>query len=174
MRLKAFGLLGNLGLAKTDSASGGYRATGEAAASDLLRSGGSRTLDRPRLPGGHLQRDVFEEEQRLSFWMKDTCIVRSIGFMVSQGRLVDTQEMKLLNDGLPVYISAEAARCALGVNWGFFKERGSEVGDKVELPAWFSPGVPRVRLLGCSAMYRILRSSHRTMVGGIMRKRLAC
>lgn len=153
MTLKTFGLLGKSGFAKTNPASSGYRATGEAPASDPYRGRGEpRGRDRPRLPGGWPQRDVFEEEQRLSFWIKDTPIVLSIGFVASQGRIVDTQEMKLLDDELPDYISAEAARYALEVNWSFFEERGSEVGDKVELPAWFSPRVPRVRLLGCSAM----------------------
>jgi hypothetical protein len=42
--------------------------------------------------------------------------VRFIGFVASQWCLVDTQEMKLLDDELPDYISAEAARYALEVH----------------------------------------------------------
>jgi uncharacterized membrane protein (UPF0127 family) len=62
-------------------------------------------------------------------------LLPSIGFMASQGRLVDTQEMKLLDDELAAdYTPAESARYALEVNRGFFDERGVEVGDRAELP----------------------------------------
>jgi uncharacterized membrane protein (UPF0127 family) len=78
---------------------------------------------------------VFEEEQRLSFWMKDTHIPLSIAYIDSEGRIVDIQDMKPLDDELPDYTSSEPARYALEVNRGFFEERGVEVGDKVELAA---------------------------------------
>jgi uncharacterized protein len=77
---------------------------------------------------------VFEEEQKLSFWMKDTPIPLSIAFMDSEGRIVDIQDMKPLDDKLPNYTSAEPARYALEVNRGFFDERDVEVGDRAELP----------------------------------------
>jgi uncharacterized membrane protein (UPF0127 family) len=71
---------------------------------------------------------VFEEEQRLSFWMKDTRIPLSIAFMDSEGRIVDIQDMKPFDDELPEYVSAKPARYALEVNRGFFEERSVEVG----------------------------------------------
>lgn len=77
---------------------------------------------------------VFEEEQELSFWMKDTLIPLSIAYMDSEGRIVDIQDMKALDDDPPHYTSAEPARYALEVNKGFFQERGVEVGDRAELP----------------------------------------
>ena len=77
---------------------------------------------------------VFEEEQVLSFWMKDTLIPLSIAYMDSEGRIVDIQDMKALDDDPPHYTSAEPARYALEVNKGFFEERGVEVGDRAELP----------------------------------------
>jgi uncharacterized membrane protein (UPF0127 family) len=83
--------------------------------------------------GFRLQRDVFEEEQRLSFRMKDTRIVLSTASMDSQGHIVDTRQMKSLDD-LPNYTSAESARYTVEVNQGFFGELGIEVGDKAELP----------------------------------------
>jgi uncharacterized membrane protein (UPF0127 family) len=76
----------------------------------------------------------FEEEQELSFWMKDTLIPLSIAYMDSEGRIVDIQDMKALDDDPPHYASAEPARYALEVNKGFFEERGVEVGDRAELP----------------------------------------
>ncbi len=77
---------------------------------------------------------IFDEEQPLSFWMKNTLIPLSIAFMDSEGRIVDIQDMKPLDDDPPSYVSAEPARYALEVNQGFFEERGVKVGDRAELP----------------------------------------
>jgi uncharacterized membrane protein (UPF0127 family) len=77
---------------------------------------------------------VFDEEQQLSFWMRNTLIPLSIAFMDSKGRIVDIQDMKPLDDDPPHYVSAEPARYALEVNQGFFEERGVKVGDRADLP----------------------------------------
>ena len=77
---------------------------------------------------------VYPEERELSFWMKDTLIPLSIAFMDAEGRIVDIQDMKALDDRPPHYTSAEPARYALEVNEGFFDERGVEVGDRAGLP----------------------------------------
>jgi uncharacterized membrane protein (UPF0127 family) len=77
---------------------------------------------------------VYPEERELSFWMKDTLIPLSIAFMDAEGRIVDIQDMKALDDRPPHYTSAEPARYALEVNEGFFDERGVEVGDGARLP----------------------------------------
>ena len=77
---------------------------------------------------------VFPSEEDRSFWMKDTLIPLSIAYMDSEGRIVDIQDMKALDDDPPHYDSAEPARYALEVNKGFFDERGVEVGDSTELP----------------------------------------
>ena len=77
---------------------------------------------------------VYPDEEKRSFWMRDTLIPLSIAFMDSEGRIVDIQEMKALDDKPPHYVSAEPAQYALEVNKGFFEERGEEVGDRAELP----------------------------------------
>ena len=77
---------------------------------------------------------IFGEEEVRSFWMKNTLIPLSIAYMDSEGRIVDIQDMKPLDDELPHYASAEPARYALEVNQGFFEERGVEVGDRAALP----------------------------------------
>ncbi len=84
---------------------------------------------------------IFESEQRLSFWMKNTLIPLSIAFVDSEGRIVDIQDMKPVgleqtvpDAKLPHYVSTEPAQYALEVNQGFFEERGVEVGDRAELP----------------------------------------
>jgi uncharacterized membrane protein (UPF0127 family) len=77
---------------------------------------------------------VFPEEEVRSFWMRNTQIPLSIAYMDSEGRIVDIQDMKPLDDEEPHYVSAEPARYALEVNQGFFDERGVEVGDRARLP----------------------------------------
>jgi uncharacterized membrane protein (UPF0127 family) len=77
---------------------------------------------------------VFDQEQTLSFWMKNTLIPLSIAYIDSEERIVDIQDMQPLDDLPPQYVSAEPAQYALEVNQGFFEERGVTVGDMVELP----------------------------------------
>jgi uncharacterized membrane protein (UPF0127 family) len=75
---------------------------------------------------------VFDQEQPLSFWMKDTLIPLSIAYVAADGRIVDIQDMQPLDE--TPHPSAEPAQYALEVNQGFFEERGVAVGDAVELP----------------------------------------
>ena len=84
---------------------------------------------------------VYTDEEKRSFWMKNTFIPLSIAFMDSQGRIVDIQDMKPVGEEqsvpdakLPRYVSAEPAQYALEVNRGFFEEHGVKVGDKAKLP----------------------------------------
>ena len=77
---------------------------------------------------------IYDAEQKLSFWMKNTFIPLSIAFIDSEGRIVDIQDMKPLDDDPPHYVSAKPAQYALEVNQGFFEERGVKVGDRPELP----------------------------------------
>lgn len=83
---------------------------------------------------------VFEGEQTLSFWMRDTLIPLSIAYIDAEGRIVDIQDMQPLDDVPPHYVSAEPAQYALEVNQGFFEERGVVVGDTVELPVQSEQG----------------------------------
>ena len=91
-------------------------------------------MGRTALPEDRGMLFIFDEERELSFWMKDTLIPLSVAFMNSEGRIVDIQDMKPLDDDPPHYVSAEPARYALEVNRGFFEERGIKVGDSAELP----------------------------------------
>ena len=77
---------------------------------------------------------VYPDERELSFWMRNTLIPLSIAFMDSEGRIVDIQDMKPLDDTPPHYTSAEPAQYALEVNKGFLDGRGVEVGDTAALP----------------------------------------
>lgn len=91
-------------------------------------------MNRERLGDDRGMLFVFPDEQIRSFWMKNTLIPLSIAYIDSEGRIIDLQEMKALDDEPPHYVSAKPAQYALEVNQGFFDERGVEVGDRVELP----------------------------------------
>jgi uncharacterized protein len=77
---------------------------------------------------------VFQREQPLTFWMKNTRIPLSIAYIDSKGRITDILDMKPLDDKPPHYVSSEPVQYALEVNQGFFDERGVKVGDHAELP----------------------------------------
>ena len=75
---------------------------------------------------------VFNREQQLSFFMRNTLIPLSIAYIDGGGRIVDIQDMQPLDE--TPHPSTEPAKYALEVNRGFFVARGIHVGDKVELP----------------------------------------
>ena len=75
---------------------------------------------------------VFEQEQPLSFWMKNTLIPLSVAYIDSDGRIIDIQDMEPLDT--TSHPSAEPAQYALEVNQGFYEEHGIEVGDTAKLP----------------------------------------
>jgi uncharacterized membrane protein (UPF0127 family) len=76
---------------------------------------------------------VFDRELQLPFTMKNTLIPLSIAFIDAEGRIVDILDMQPLDETTP-YASAAPYQYALEVNQGFFRERGVEVGNFVELP----------------------------------------
>lgn len=79
---------------------------------------------------------VFEYEQALSFWMKNTFLDLSIGYFDKNKTLVDVQEMKamnsVMNGNLPSYPSAKPAMYALEMNKRWFAKNKVKVGAKFE------------------------------------------
>lgn len=85
---------------------------------------------------------VFDQEQTLPFYMKNTLIPLSIAYIDAGGSIVDIQDMQPLDE--TPHPSAAPAQYALEVNQGFFTEHSVEVGNKVELPRRSSSvGTPR-------------------------------
>lgn len=80
---------------------------------------------------------VFEQEQILSFWMKNTLIPLSIGFFNGKGELVDVKEMKPAESIVvahpPNYQSSVPASFALEMNQRWFEKNGIKTGAKLEL-----------------------------------------
>ena len=75
---------------------------------------------------------VFEQEQTVSFWMRDTPLPLSIAFIDARGVIVHVADMVPYSEA-PVP-SRYAVRYALEVNRGALARAGVEVGDVVELP----------------------------------------
>lgn len=73
---------------------------------------------------------VFENEQPLRFWMKNTYIPLSIAFIDEDGVITDILEMAPL-DTITRYESSRPARYALEANSGWFFARGIKPGDIV-------------------------------------------
>lgn len=74
---------------------------------------------------------VFENEEYLSFWMKNTYIPLSIAFISSGGRITEIRDMDPL-DLSPVR-SVYAVRYALEVPRGWFGRAGIRPGDRLIL-----------------------------------------
>lgn len=79
---------------------------------------------------------VYEKEERLSFWMKNTPLPLSIAFLDKGGRIVDIQDMVPFS--LRTHVSALPAQFALEVNQGWFQSNGISIGDTVSFPAGFN------------------------------------
>lgn len=74
---------------------------------------------------------VFEEEDYLSFWMKDTNIPLSIAFIDKNWNIVDIKNMKAFDEKST--ISTSKALYAVEANVGWFDQQHIKKGDKVYL-----------------------------------------
>ena len=72
---------------------------------------------------------VFETENKLRFWMKNTKIPLSIAFLNDNKEIVDIQQME--PQSLEGHVSARLAKYALEMNAGWFKHQGVGVGDRI-------------------------------------------
>jgi uncharacterized membrane protein (UPF0127 family) len=80
---------------------------------------------------------VFAKSQVLHFWMKNTLIPLSIGFIDSKGKLMQVLDMEPASPmdlQPPVYNSNKVCLYALEVNKGWFTKHKVKVGDKLKLP----------------------------------------
>ena len=92
-------------------------------------------MERASLPENAAMLFVYEKEEYLSFWMKDTWIPLDILFLNDQGVVVDVQTMDVqiwVADGaLKRYRSAQPARFALEMNAGLAESLGILPGVQV-------------------------------------------
>lgn len=91
-------------------------------------------MNREQLPEGQGMLFVFERDQRLSFWMRNTSIPLSIAYISSD--LVVREMHDMTPFSLDPVRSSRSVRYALEVNQGAFREAGIEPGDTVVLPEY--------------------------------------
>ncbi|KGM42611.1 hypothetical protein JY97_12600 [Alkalispirochaeta odontotermitis] len=87
---------------------------------------------RAELPQNRGMLFIFADLQPRHFWMKDTFIPLSIAYLDDAGRIFSIQDMAPLQTDKH-FPSALPAAFALEVNQGWFRSRGIEVGDIVEM-----------------------------------------
>jgi len=87
---------------------------------------------RKKLPDGEGMLFVFEADQVMSFWMKNTYIPLSIAYIAHDGRIIDIKDM-YPHDTSSV-ISSRSARYALEAPQGWFSRAGVRTGDIVKIP----------------------------------------
>jgi uncharacterized membrane protein (UPF0127 family) len=77
---------------------------------------------------------IFDHEQYLSFWMKDTIIPLDIAYLDTSGIVVATHTMAPLDDRWGQYPSGSPARYAIEVNAGVWEDLGLRAGDHIDIP----------------------------------------
>lgn len=70
---------------------------------------------------------IFESDQKLSFWMKNTLIPLSIAYISAEGEIMEIYDMK--PESLRPVESINSVRYALEMNQGWFSRKGIDVGD---------------------------------------------
>ena len=77
---------------------------------------------------------IFEKDQSLHFWMKNTPHPLSIAYIDSNGIIADILDMTPFSEA--TVSSTRSVRYALEVPQGWFRKNGIKEGDKVE---WIDP-----------------------------------
>jgi uncharacterized membrane protein (UPF0127 family) len=78
---------------------------------------------------------VYDTDQHLAFWMKNTTIPLTLAFLSKDGKIMQIEQLKPLS--LRSVMSERAVRYGLELPAGVLDELGVEVGDRVKLPASF-------------------------------------
>lgn len=88
-------------------------------------------MNRKKIPDGTGMIFVFEKDQPLSFWMKNTPTALSIAYIDRTGTIRDIFDMKPFS--LELISSTCSVRYALEVPKGWFEKNNIKVGDKIRL-----------------------------------------
>ena len=106
------------------------KVTAEIADTEETRNRGF--MEREQIPDGTGMLFVFERDQILSFWMKNTPHPLSIAYIDSTGKIRDIYHMTPFS--MANWTSTVSVRYALEVPQGWFEKEGIIVGDKVLIP----------------------------------------
>lgn len=88
-------------------------------------------MEREKIPDGTGMIFVFEKDQILSFWMKNTPHPLSIAYIDSKGKIRDIFDMTPFS--LSSIVSTVSVRYALEVPQGWFEKNGIQEGDYINL-----------------------------------------
>lgn len=88
-------------------------------------------MERKSIPDGTGMLFVFEKDQILSFWMKNTPTPLSIAYIDSNGKIRDIFDMKPFS--MADTVSTVSVRYALEVPQGWFSKVGVKQGDIVKI-----------------------------------------
>lgn len=89
-------------------------------------------MERKKIPDGTGMIFIFENDQILSFWMKNTPHALSIAYIDSKGTIRDIFDMTPYS--LSPIKSTVSVRYALEVPQGWFEKNNIQIGDKITLP----------------------------------------
>ncbi len=78
---------------------------------------------------------VFDHEQVLSFWMRNTIIPLDIAYLDSDGLVVSTYTMAPLDERPGQYVSGAPVQYAIEVSAGVWERIGLASGDVIDIPA---------------------------------------
>ena len=78
---------------------------------------------------------VFERDDHLSFWMKNTPTALSIAFLSVEGKVLQVEDMQPFSES--IIRSRLSARYALEMRQGAFADLGIREGDRFIFPAHF-------------------------------------
>ncbi len=91
-------------------------------------------MHRSSMPANSGMLFVFDEKAQRCFWMRNTLIPLQIAFIDDDGRIVNVEEMKALDESN--HCAARPVRYALEMNTGWFDKRGLKAGSHIKgIPA---------------------------------------
>jgi uncharacterized protein len=73
---------------------------------------------------------IYDDEQYMNFWMKDTSIPLELAYINAQGRILEI--ITMIPDDHTIKRSREKAQYVLEVNQGWFRAHGIGVGDCIK------------------------------------------
>ncbi|MDR2445743.1 MAG: DUF192 domain-containing protein [Treponema sp.] len=92
---------------------------------------GKGLMFRKELEDGEGMIFLFEKDQIMSFWMKNTLVPLSIAFILSDGRIAEIRDME--PQSLAAVNSERSCRYALEAPQGWFDRAGVGAGDRVSV-----------------------------------------
>lgn len=110
-----------------EAGGGNVKVTAEIARTDAQRAQG--LMYRKSLKDGKGMLFIFERDDVLSFWMKNTLVPLSIAYIAHDGRIVEIHDMEPGN--LASVSSGRSVRYALEVPQGWFGRAGIGPGDRL-------------------------------------------